>query len=123
EVLGGLLERDVGAVQAAHLSGLEGDALAADDGGVAGLAGLVAPAAALGILGLDDEVQRLLGRVLQRWVGGQPIGLTDGDGGQAVLVHAGAAEAAVLGLVADEPIEGALDGLDVLVVGGATGGL
>src|SRR5262249_55459094 len=99
----GAVEGRRGDLQAGHLAALEGHQLPADDGGVAAAARLVAPAAGDRVLGRHDEVDGLLGRPLERLVAGQPVRLAQGDGRQAVRVHA-AVEVAVLLLVVDEEL-------------------
>ena len=72
------------------MAALQRHQLPADHRGVALLARLVAPAAALRVLRRGDEVQRRLGRRKQLLVVGHGVGLAERDRGDAVRVHVAA---------------------------------
>src|SRR5262249_59074009 len=98
--------------------GGEGEERPAEDAGAPRLAGAVAPAAVVLVLGLDDEVEGLLGVGPQRLVPGDAVGLAQGHGADGVAVHVGLAvaaseEVAVLLLVLDEPVEARLHVLGI----------
>src|SRR5205085_449918 len=70
-------------------------------------------------LGIDDVVDRELSRTAELGILGQPVGLAQSDGGQAVSVHAAAEVAVFLVLLANEEGEGLFDRLvEVVVFGG-----
>src|SRR5579875_415549 len=111
-------ESVLGHTQAGHLSAFQCHQLPARHRGITavGRLGTVAPAAAGTVLSVDDEVDGSLGRQLKAWIGSQAVSLTHGDGGNAVRVHV-AAVGTVLALLADEPVDGAFDGLAVVFLG------
>ena len=76
----------LGHVQAGHLGALQGHELPTGDRGVAAVLRPIAPAAATGILRLDDEIDRFLGRLAELAVLGHAVGLAEGHRGDAVTV-------------------------------------
>ena len=80
-----------------HLPALQGHQHPAGDRGVAGRAGRVAPAAALRVLGIDDEREAPLGRVFQGRIVRHAVGLAQGDGRQGLAVHAAVAQVGAVG--------------------------
>ena len=101
-------------LDAGHVAAAQGEDLPAEDRGIAGLAGRIAPAAADGVLGVDDELDRALGRLLKLGVAREAEAFADGHRGDRVAVqvgHAGRADeqVAVGLLMLDQPLEPAAD--------------
>src|SRR5262249_61680644 len=95
-----------------------GEELPAEEACGARVPWAVAPAAVVLVLGLDDEVDGLLGGCPQRLVPGDAVGLAQDHGADGVAVHVGVAaaagpEVAVFLLVLDEPVDAHLHILGV----------
>ena len=93
---------------------LQGHELPAELAGVAGIAGLVAPAAAVGILGGDRVGDRPAERLLQPPFARHAVGLAQGEGGNRMAIHGGIAvgraRQAALGILGlQEEVQAAAD--------------
>ncbi len=96
---------------------LERHDLPAGHGGVAAFTRLVAPTSRLGMLCLDDEIDRPLGAAAHLLVVGQRVQLGQGDRGQSVAVHylvAAGRQVSVDLLMPQQPIGGHVDVLPIV---------
>ena len=99
---------------------LEGHQLPTDHGGVAGVLGIVAPAAVGRVLGVEDEVHSPLRRHTHAPIAAQPVGLTKCDRGQTVRIHhlhTALGQVAVGLLILDQPVDAFGDMFLVLAFG------
>ncbi len=108
-----------GDAEPGHLAALQGHEHPAGHGHVARRAGIVSPAAALQVLGIDDEIQPPLGRRLQRLVVRHAVGLAQGDRGNRLAVHRPVAQVVAVGnqhAPAQQVIQAAADRVLVLAL-------
>ena len=91
QVANDALPRRLGHGDARRLGALQGHELPAELAGVARFVGLVAPAAAVRVLGGDRVIDGPAERLLQPPFAGHAVGLAQGEGGDRMAVHGGIA--------------------------------